>query len=209
MKKVYLLLIVVTWFACNNETKNDITNQKQNSKKSYTDFSKPTYKGQLPYLKTPSNSDDSNTMALKYDFEYKIKDSNTSWEYFDKIFNDTLSVSNKQHISYIILSSKDLIGQFNKDKSNELLEKKLVFYTKVLVDSDYIGYCLLYYSFDALKSKYPGMVSDFKKKVINYSLRDVFHKEIINNKELEKSEMAIYYKKAKENYSYLKKIEDL
>lgn len=213
MKKINLLILVAvlaTYFSCNIERKSETTTQEKTTKKSFTNFSEKNYRGQLVYSKPPANDENNiNEMGLKYNFGEKIFDSNTTWDYFDKIYNDTLSVTNKQYLSYIILSTKDLIGLYSKDKNNEILEKKLIFHTKSLVDSDYIGYCLLYYSFDALKRKYPDMIKAFKNKVINYSAGDKWHKEILENKELEKSEMSLYYKKVKENYGYLDKIKEL
>lgn len=211
MKKInftLLIVMLVTCFACNTETKIDTVIQEKNTKKPFTDYSQKSYKGQLSYLKDPGD-EDPNELSIKYNFEEKIRDKNTNWEYFDKIYSDDLSITNKQHLAYIILSTKDLIGIYNAEKSNQIIEKRLIFYTKVLVDSDYIGYCLLYYSFDALKQKYPDLVDEFKNKVVNYSIRDDFHEKTINDKGLEKSEMALFYKKVKENYSYLEKIKNL
>lgn len=212
MRKLNIILSTIllsVCFACNNEIKTEENAQEKSTKKSFTDYSKETYKGQLIYLKNPSESEDAGKMSLENDFDINIKDKNVSWEFFDKIYNDKLSITDQQHLAYIILSSKDLIGLYKKDKNDEVLEKKLLFYTQLLVDTDYIGYCLLYYSFDALKDKYPEKIIEFKNKVAKYSLNDEFHKKTLADKDLEKSEMAVFYKKAKENYSYLEKIKDI
>jgi hypothetical protein len=212
MRKLIITLLTIVLsvcFACNNEIKTEENALEKRTKKSFTDYSKETYKGQLIYLKNYSDSEDGGKMSLENDFDINIADKNISWEFFDKIYNDKLSITDQQHLAYIILSSKDLIGLYNKDKSNEVLEKKLLFYTQLLVNTDYIGYCLLYYSFDALKDKYPEKMMNFKNKVAKYSVNDEFHKKTLEDKDLEKSEMAVFYKKAKENYSYLEKIKDM
>lgn len=212
MRKLNITLLTIVLsvcFACNTEIKTEENIQGKSTKKSFTDFTKATYKGQLIYLKNYSDSEDGGKMSLENDFDINIEDKNVTWEFFDKIYNDKLSITDQQHLAYIILSSKDLISLYNKDKNNEVLEKKLLFYTQLLVNTDYIGYCLLYYSFDALKDKYPEKIIEFKNKVAKYSVNDEFHKKTLADKDLEKSEMAVFYKKAKENYSYLEKIKDM
>jgi hypothetical protein len=213
MRKLNITLLTIVLsvcFACNNEIKTEENIQEKSTKKSFQDFSKETYKGQMIYIsKAENENDDIAEMSLDYDFEFNLRDKSVSWEFFDKIYNDDLYKSEKQCLAFNIMSIKDLIGLYNKDKNNEVLEKKLLFYTQLLVDTDYIGYCLLYYSFDALKDKYPEKIIEFKNKVAKYSVNDEFHKKTLADKDLEKSEMAVFYKKAKENFSYLEKIKTL
>lgn len=209
MKKTnmtFLIILISLFFSCNNETKTELKIQEKSTKKSFQDFSKKTYRGQGLYLKKTENIEDTAKMALEYDFDKNIHDRKVSWEYFDKIYKENLTITEKQHLSFIILSTKDLIGLYNNDKSNKILEKKLIFYTKLLIDSEYIGYCLLYFSLNALKNSNPELINEYKNKILNYSTRDEFHKKTLSDKDLESSEMAIYYKKVKENFSYLDKI---
>lgn len=212
-KIVYIaLLSCFIYVSCNQEpnqienSKNlkETKNQDLLERKSFTDFKQLGYKGQLPYLST-ENNDKSITFLSDNDFKEKLSDSKYGWREFDRMFNDNLDVSSKQQLVYTILSQKDLLGVLINNPKDERIKNKVQKYTDVLVESEYIGYCLLYTSLSVL-----GENSDNISKIIEYSKEDKFHNDILNNPEIsENFALKVYVEKIEDNFSYLDKIKEL
>ncbi|WP_396192490.1 hypothetical protein [Flavobacterium sp.] len=214
MKNLLLLLILTSLCSCEkkeniNEINDKADSKKTQSHKSFTDFSKLDYRGQLPYLSGDSENN-SNKLALEYNFNSKIIDKKITWEYFDAIYNDDLSIPEKQNLAYVILSLKDLLGLYDNNKNNSNLENKIIKYSKILVETKYIGYCLLFNCLKTIQQKNPKLVNELSNKIITYSASEDFHTSVINDTVLaSNSSSSKYYYKIKENYTFLEKIKFL
>ena len=209
MKKVFILIsaISITITSCDksSSSKNEEVNSRITSpkEKSFQNTSLIGYKGQLPYIKSQTQEEIAEQNAT-LDLGNKVTDSKFDWKYFDKQYSDDLTESQKQNLSYIILSTKDLI-QLSMDKPNdEILKNAIIKYTKILVETKYIGYCLLYNSLENIENK--KLVTELANSISKYSKEETFHKHNIDNIEIQNTTI---HTKIKEDYSYLEKIKAL
>lgn len=211
----FLFLGFFTMFllSCNedksiSEINNEDLSKKINSHKSFYKTNEIDYKGQLPYLN--SESSDIIKSDLYTEIESKISNDKYSWEYFDNLYNNEMTLAEKQKLAYIVLSQKDLIGLLKNNTKNQVFHDKVKKHINILVESEYIGYCLLYNALESVKTKDIDFVKKSAKLIENYSYNDDFHSDIIANVEMAKDpHVSKYFHKIKENYSYLDKIKDL
>ncbi|WP_299127549.1 hypothetical protein [uncultured Winogradskyella sp.] len=213
--QLFTFLLILLVFSCSDQNNENVNTSMLNKKvdnltgshKSFINFNDNSYKDQLPYV----NGDyDISKLSLELKLKDIINSDNYSWEYFNKLYNEDFNVSEKQFISYIILAKKDLIGDFianpNKRKSALVLK-----YTGVLVNSEYIGYNVLYNSLISLNQSnedYSDYIQSFKDNISIYSVNDTFHKDFINS-DVEGSNLSHYSKKIKSNYEFLNRINDI
>ncbi|WP_396151410.1 hypothetical protein [Flavobacterium sp.] len=212
-KSVCFLIFVIVLSSCNedkntSEIKNDELNKKIETHKSFYEINEFDYKGQLPYLNSEAEVNVKSEIFQKV--EKMLVNINYSWEDFDKLYKDELTAAEKQNLAYIILSQKDLIGLLKSNQESEVYNKKVKQYVNDLVESKYLGYCLLFNALEALKSNDPKFVKENANLILNYSINDDFHNDIINNDEMIKNpQTSKYYYKIKENYSFLERIKNL
>lgn len=209
MKKIILnIAVVATIFtSC---SKDDITTYEQKSdrnakssiitKKSTDIPSGKEYTEQLPYLDAHT---DFMAFNVENDLSHKMNDPKIDWKTINALYSSNLNTAEKQHIIYILFAKKDLIGIQNdaptKDQANLIAN-----YTKELVNTKYIGYCLLYNALATLNntSEYSPLVKDLAKQIVSYSAEEKFHSDFVNKPEGRDR----WLNKVKEDYTYLDKI---
>lgn len=211
MKNIFLYLIVIHLFLCSCENTVQ-TNQNTNTEithNSYSDYQNQTYKGQLDYL-TFENEESVHAFYFKHKIDKLLLDNSSSWKSLDVLFSDDLNPSIKQSLAFDIVSKKDLIGELIKDENNVDLQEKVKKYVSVLVESNYIGYTLLYTCLSQISAFDSDLSSSLAKSISHYSKQKTFHTEIIGNKEMMHSDKtSTIYKKVKEDFQYLSKIKEL
>lgn len=160
-----------------------------------------SYKGQLPYLSSVSTAEDSGKEMFDSDMTVMLKDSSKDWEDFDQLYSTSLSVEQKQRLGYLILSQKDLIGLLHNDPTNSTLQDAVKKYVEILVDTDYIGYCVLYYALIEINDS--PFVESMAEEITRYGADDPFSTFFLDEP---LNESIPYYDKVEENYSYLHEI---
>lgn len=208
MRTIKFLAVIATTFiiGCeSNNEKNETTllNNKIEKTKSFQNKELSNYKGQLPYLSLKNEADESSEIAAKLDLEEKINNPEYDWKYFNNLHSEKLSITEKQNLAFIILSTKDLIGLAQNNPENSEFKNAIKQNVATLTETEYIGYCVLYNAIEATND------NDFKKaqfsKIIDYAKADNFHEFNLKNKELENTP---FYAKIKENYHYLEIIKN-
>lgn len=208
MKTIKFLAVIATTFIVGCESNNEKTettlpNIQTETTKSFQNKELPNYKGQLPYLSLKNEADESSEIAAKLKLEEKVNNPEYDWKYFNNLYNESLSVTEKQNLSFIILSTKDLIGLAQRDPKNTELKNAIKQNVTTLTNTKYIGYCLLYNAIEAANDE------NFKKEqfsiIVDYAKNENFHEFNLKNKALENTP---FYAKIKENYSYLETIKN-
>lgn len=210
MKKIIYTLFVFGLFSCTNDhTNRTEENGNETSKVSsvLVDNDRQNKRGkeyvnQLPYV--DSNHDFLN-FSMENQLNEKMNDPNITWEEIDKLYHDDLNPAQKQFLIYIILAKKDLIGLQNENPTDAQYAK-LAKYTQELVDSKYIGYCLLYH---ALATLHHGdnaeQIKSYANEIEHYSANESFHSNFLANP----NGKGEYIQKIRENQSFLDKIKEL
>ena len=204
MKKIILCsAFIAVLFSCSKEEE-IISNPTSASKKSFVDFQKKGYQGQLQYLNARYSTFD---FSIKNNLKNTINNEKYDWKYFDSLYNESLNISEKQYLAYIILAKKDLLSDFKNNpdqQKNDVIEK----YTNILIDTEYVGYCLLYNSLETLqKSKFNKKdLSKQKQDILSYSSRINFSENASRNLSTKDSKANMYITKINENQEYLEMI---
>ncbi len=210
MKKIFKIVsLCFLLISCNDsETNNKINNLEKQATKSIFKVENVDYTGQLPYIETHEDTD-FNQINEKLNINDILKNKADDWSVLDSKFNEKLTSFESEYLSYLILSKKDLIKDYKFDNSNNTKDK-FMFHLNNLIEHENVGYCLLYNGLMCLKNTNPDYVKTKAQIIVNYSKDDKFHSEYINDKMIENDPvMEKYYKKIKDNYSYLDKIKKL
>lgn len=212
MKRVVYTLCVLGLFSCTNDNlkRTDESSRVQERKKSSVLANKgdetkeegKAYTQQLPYVDA---NHDFLSFNVKNKLNEKMNDPKVTWEEIDKLYHDNLNPAEKQFLIYIMLAKKDLIGLQKEKPSNEQFAK-LSKYTQELVNSKYIGYCLLYNALITLDNgDNSDIIQSYAKKIEDYSANESFHSNFLKKPK----EKGAYIEKVSENYSFLDKIKKL
>lgn len=208
MKKIISgsFILVLLGMGCVNSKTEQEENNFQNIVKSETQKSGFFgYRNQLPYYRASSETEAAEEMA-KLNYEEKVSDENTDWSYFDQLYDDNLSVYNKQKLAFTILSKKDLIGLVRQNPNDENLKTALKKYVSLLVDTKYFGYCVLFSSLELLSDD-AAFVNEKINTIAGYAALEKFHKNVLDQgNDFPDKEVFL---KIEEDYSYLKRIENL
>lgn len=200
------LLFVLLGTSCVNTKTESEENSFQNVVK--TETQKPDcsgYRNQLPYYKAASETEAAEEMA-KWNYEEKISEENIGWTYFDGLYNDNLSVYNKQKLAFIILSKKDLIGLVKQNPNDENLKTALKKYVSILVDTKYFGYCVLFSALELLSDD-TIFITETIQEIDRYAALEKFHTNVLDQgNDFPDREVFL---KIKEDYSYLERIKNL
>lgn len=211
MKKIILTIVVATTVltSCNKD-ENTVSEQNKDrnakssiiTKKSADIPSGKEYTEQLPYLDAHT---DFMAFNVENDLGNKMNDPKVDWKAINALYKPDLNTAEKQHIIYILFAKKDLLGIQNRTPTQDK-EKLISDYTQELVNTKYIGYCLLY---NALKSlnhdpKNAQLVKDMAKNIVAYSSTEKFHSDFISRPEGRDR----WLDKVKEDYTYLSKIKE-
>jgi hypothetical protein len=208
MKKTLLIFLGFSLLSSCSEKENKIDTEKIDTKKTYLKIDDLDYRGQLPYIEKDDTLD-VNKVNIKFKVKEIVKNENADWKVLDNFFNQNLTSFESQYLSYLILSKKDLIKEYKSNQTDEL-RVKLIFHLDNLIKNENVGYCLLYNSLISLKNSNPDYVKQKAIIISNYSKKDKYHSEILNDENYENDPiMSKYFKKIKENYSFLKRIETL
>ncbi|MEL1246118.1 hypothetical protein AAEO56_17725 [Flavobacterium sp. DGU11] len=144
MKQILFFLLSLLFFtscqkAVESEDSNDVdarfSQLRTNYAKLYID--EPPYAADTDALTGPEAD-------LEYSLDDSLMHSDAPWTYYDSKYSDTLHYGIQQHIAWIILSQKDLIGLAGSNPSNATYQAVLKKYIDNLVKNKYSGYCLLY-----------------------------------------------------------------
>lgn len=160
------------------------------------------YTEQLPYLDAHT---DFMAFNVENDLGKKMNDPKIDWKTINALYNSNLNTAEKQHIIYILFAKKDLLGIQNSTP-DEAQANLIADYTKELVNTKYIGYCLLYNALATLNRtpEYMPLVKDLAKQVATYSAEERFHSDFLNKPEGRER----WLNKVKEDYAYLDKIKN-
>lgn len=210
MKKIILSIAVVTTILTSCKDDNPVSEQSQDknakssiiTKRSADIPSGKEYTQQLPYLDAHT---DFMAFNVENDLGNKMNDPKIDWKAINALYHPDLSTASKQHVIYILFAKKDLLGIQNNTPTQEQANL-IANYTKELVKTKYIGYCLLYNALETLRKdpKNALLVKDLAKQIASYSAKETFHSDFINKPEGRDRWLA----KVKEDYSYLNKIKE-
>ncbi|MGH2664547.1 hypothetical protein [Flavobacterium sp.] len=208
MKKILsgsLLLTLLAIGCIDNKTESEENNLHNLVKKENLKCDFAGYRNQLPYYKASSETEAAEEMA-KLNYEEKINDKNTDWTYFDQLYNDSLSVYNKQKLAFTILSKKDLIGLVKQNSSDENLKNALKKYITILVDTKYFGYCVLFSSLELISDD-TDFIDQKTNAISDYADLEKFHKNVLEQGD-DFPDKEVFLK-IEEDYSYLSRIKAL
>lgn len=171
------------------------------------------YQGQLPYVITSSDKgEDLLEFVMTNNIHENTENRDLDWKVFDQIYSSKLNTGQKQYVAFLVLAKKDLLKDFSNNPT-DFKAKKIKFYTEVLVNSDYTGYCLLYNALSVLKSQnfVSNDISQMKTLVLeNYNRQKRSHDETIRSFQSKPSEQTDYFlKKLQENLEYVERIRSL
>ncbi len=209
MKKIIFTIVVATT-VLTSCSKDDNPRSEQNNdrnakssiitKKSADIPSGKEYTEQLPYLDAHT---DFMAFNVENDLGNKMNDPKVDWKTINALYRPDLNTAEKQHIIYILFAKKDLLGIQNSSPTQDK-EKLIADYTKELVNTKYIGYCLLYNALKTLNNdpKNAQLVKDLAKNIVAYSATERFHSDFVSKPEGRDR----WLDKVKEDYSYLDKI---
>ena len=221
LKLIYIVLSALFLFNCSDDQIN-VENQDQrissndntNSKRILgTENKEMGYQGQLPYAVTSSdNGSDLLQFLMENNIHKNIENRNVDWSFFDQLYSENLNVGQKQYLAYLVLTKKDLLKDFD-DNPNKMKAEKIKFYTDILVNSDYTGYCLLYNCMKRLKLQnyVSNDIANMKISVVqNYKKQKFSHDETVKNFQINRSdETDFFLEKLQDNLRYIKNINDL
>lgn len=211
MRKVMaLVLATLAMFSCRQESSTanrfaDPTGglaggSTDKKKDSFYDFSQSGYLGQLPYI-VSNYADEVPEFNTQHEIAQKVSDSTVTWEYFDSLYSEELSLAQKQNVAILVLSVKDLISLARADPRNDYYQDALTKYVDVLVDSRYFGYCLLYSALEQCQD--PSYQKRKAIDILNYSIGESFHHTFLNNPDLPEDWQQ---RKVEEDLGFLSKI---
>ncbi len=179
------------------------------TKKSYFVTNKMGYQNQLP-LYTAIAANSNTDFSINNKIGEKIADQSLNYEVFEKMLTPQLNIADKQYLIYIILAKKDFIGYVNANKNSETAVKKLQDYITTLIDSKYIGYCVLYNALKALPEDLHPFASEKFAAITAYSQNDEISLAMARNSNIaignSSEKQIIIQSKFKENLVYLERI---
>lgn len=175
--------------------------------KSVVDYSKDNYQGQLQYLKGDYNSISS--IRVENQLDSKISDPNIDWTYFDGLYTESLSITEKQYLAYAVLVKKDLLAEF-KNSPSQTEAEAILKYTNMLVQTGYYGYCLMYNCLETLKNQnfVFANISDLKHNIVNNTTAKQYHEGAIQHLSNYPDDPGSkrQLQKLNEDFSYLERI---
>ena len=212
MKKIILNVIVASTILTSCSTDDIIKYEEKSNKNAKSSIITKNsadivpgkeYTEQLPYLDAHT---DFMAFNVENDLGNKMNDPKIDWKTINTLYNSNLNTAEKQHIIYILFAKKDLLGIQNTTPTKDQ-ENLVANYTKELVNTKYIGYCLLYNALVTLKNspKNAVLVKDLANQIVTYSADENFHSDFVNKPEGRDR----WLNKVKEDYTYLDKIKKL
>lgn len=219
MKNIILIFASCIFaFACKKPTGVDSTSALKNEAGSF--FNKNIYDikatlndyhNQPPLYNTGSN--DVTEFTINNNLTTKLQNKDFDWRYFAALYNESLSVSTRQFLSYIILVNKDLINVCKQNPGNTDATNELKRQVSTLVSTKYIGYCVLYNALQTLESTDKSFTMENSKRIIEYAKQDQFSQNISKSAQntypgmKEKQKAALL--KVAANYAFVQKINSL
>ncbi|WP_100077212.1 hypothetical protein [Chryseobacterium camelliae] len=178
--------------------KSSILNKNDNSK-----IAGKEYMDQLPYLDAHT---DFMVFNIENDLGHKMNDPKIDWKTLNSLYSADLSTASKQYLIYILFAKKDLLGIQTETPSKDQ-EDIIKEYTRELVNTKYVGYCLLYNALNVLNndSENTALVKDLANQISVYSESEKFHSDFLSKP----TGREKWIEKVKENYSYLDRIKSL
>lgn len=182
----------------NGQFKSSILNKNDNSK-----IAGKEYMDQLPYLDAHT---DFMAFNIENDLGHKMNDPKIDWKTLNSLYSADLSTASKQYLIYILFAKKDLLGIQTETPSKDQ-EDIIKEYTRELVNTKYVGYCLLYNALNVLNndSENTALVKDLANQISVYSESEKFHSDFLSKP----TGREKWIEKVKENYSYLDRIKSL
>jgi len=181
-----------------SQFKSSILNKNDNSK-----IAGKEYMDQLPYLDAHT---DFMAFNIENDLGHKMNDPKIDWKTLNSLYSADLSTASKQYLIYILFAKKDLLGIQTETPSKDQ-EDIIKEYTRELVNTKYVGYCLLYNALNVLNndSENTALVKDLANQISVYSESEKFHSDFLSKP----TGREKWIEKVKENYSYLDRIKSL
>lgn len=207
MKKIILSVIgVVSIITSCSKEENIIDPKKPVS--AYSSIMKPgtrvekgkEYTVQLPYL-------DAHTDFMVFNVENelgkKMNDPKVDWKAINALYKPELNTAEKQYLIYILFAKKDILGLQNTNPTPEI-ENLIADYTKEMVNTKYIGYCLLYNALITLNKNPENklLVKALAEQIAKYSEDEKFHSNFLGRPQGREQ----WLNRVKEDLSYLDKI---
>lgn len=116
------------------------------------------------------------------DLQSKIDDTSVTWTTFDALYSSSLPDDVRQNLAFIILAKKDFIGYVKQNPTSTNVGK-LQKYITDLVDTEYIGFTVLYESLKALQQVSVNHNTYIAQKVDAielYATDAVFHQDMLD-----------------------------